>query len=641
VPREARDPVLLGLTASGLFGGAWYLLGGRGGLPYWLVTLTADVLYILFSAKVSRLGGTIGRAQPEPVLGVGEHAPRTPAPLVRRFWRAMTVAGLFFTAGDVVQVRLVLTDPGAGTVGTAQSALVAGGVLAVIAAMLTHPLGATGLERKRLWLDAGTVLTSVAVFAWYFLVSGAVGADPASTVTSIVGSALMLMAAFGLLKLILSGTAPFTLAAAAVGGTCAVVIGLLTALNPVLPHVADRGPWMVVHMLPGILFAATPRVQELQMRSRPDALAPRPRRAYSRLPYLAVVATQLLLVNALLRHGSGLRAWGATIGAITITALVLTRQVLAFHDNARLVDTLDESLLRLRRQEERFRSLVQHASDITMVTGKDGTIGYASPALERVLGFPPPYRSMHDVVNRIHPDDLPGWHRLNRRLRAAPGRDAAVQVRVRHATGSWRWLDVVAVNLLDNPSVDGIVYNARDVTEARELQDRLRHEATHDALTDLANRALFDERVRRVHEDGTETVTIFVIDLDDFKKINDSYGHAVGDALLVAVARRLRACVRPGDTVARLGGDEFAVLLADTTREHARVLADRMVLALAAPVQVEGHLLAAGASIGIATGDRADADRLLRDADAAMYTAKHSGKGGYSVTSGTVWEQMS
>jgi diguanylate cyclase (GGDEF)-like protein len=126
-----------------------------------------------------------------------------------------------------------------------------------------------------------------------------------------------------------------------------------------------------------------------------------------------------------------------------------------------------------------------------------------------------------------------------------------------------------------------------------------------------------------------------VIDLDGFKKVNDSYGHAAGDALLVAVAQRLRDCVRPGDTVARLGGDEFAVLLADTPPEHARALADRIGLTLAVPVEVEGHLLSVGASIGIATGDRADADRLLRDADAAMYAAKRS-----SVTPTPVWEQM-
>jgi diguanylate cyclase (GGDEF)-like protein/PAS domain S-box-containing protein len=336
-----------------------------------------------------------------------------------------------------------------------------------------------------------------------------------------------------------------------------------------------------------------------------------------------VVATQLLLLNDLLRHGSGARAWGATIGAITITGLVLTRQILAFHDNARLVTNLDESLLQLGRHEERFRSLLQHASDITMIAGKDGQIGYASPALERVLGFPPPYQSVRGIENRIHPDDQAGWHRFNVDLLDAPGGDAAMQLRIRHRDGSWRWLDVIAVNLLDNPSVSGVVYNARDVTEARELQDRLRHEATHDALTNLANRALFDERVRLV---DAGTVTIFVIDLDDFKRINDSYGHAVGDGLLVAVAQRLRECVRPCDTVARLGGDEFAVLLGDTSPAHARALADRMVLTLGVPVEVEGHLLPVGASIGIATGDRADADRLLRDADAAMYAAKNEAR---------------
>ncbi|HKS99177.1 MAG TPA: sensor domain-containing diguanylate cyclase [Rugosimonospora sp.] len=619
----ARDPVLLAQIAAAVLGSVWYLVGGAGPVPFWSIVLASDVLFVVLCHRVAVLGG------PE-------------APLVRRFWRAMTGGGCLFTIGDLTQVAAVVHDPRAGPVGTTQSSLVAAGVLCIISAMLTHPLGGQGTERKRLWLDAGTVMTSVAVFAWYFLVSGTLGRPgSASVVAAVTGSAVMLMAAFGLLKLILSGTAPFTLPAAVVGGTSALVIGLLTALTPVLPDTGYHGLLLVIRMLPSVLFAATPRVQEIQMRTRPDALAPRPRQPYSRLPYLAVGATQALLIQDMLRHGHGPATWGAMFGAAAITALVLTRQLLAFHDNARLVTTLDDSLLRLRRQEERFRSLVQHASDITVVAAEDGTIGYASPALERVLGFPPPYRSAGSLVEQVHRDDQDAYRTLHPRLMSRPGASVSIQLRVRHLDGSWRWLDVIAVNLLHDPSVGGVVYNARDVTEARQLQDRLQYEATHDALTRLANRALFDERVRAVDELGGERLAILVIDLDDFKKINDSYGHAVGDGLLVAVADRLRSCVRPTDTVARLGGDEFAVLLPGAAPEQACALADRMALALAVPVGVEGFQLAVGASIGVASGGREQAERLLRDADAAMYAVKHGGKGGYSVTSPAIWEQMS
>jgi diguanylate cyclase (GGDEF)-like protein/PAS domain S-box-containing protein len=317
---------------------------------------------------------------------------------------------------------------------------------------------------------------------------------------------------------------------------------------------------------------------------------------------------------------------------VGITALVLTRQLVSFHDNARLLSSLDASLLELRRQEERFRSLVQYGSDITVVDGEEG-ITYVSPSLLRVMGIDPEALTSEVLRALLHPDDAAMFGELELAVRASHGRTGSTQVRVRHADGGWRTLDVNAANMLDNPSVHGIVYNARDVTEARELQDRLRHEATHDALTHLANRALFDERVRmgdRRTGAIAGLVTVLAIDLDDFKQVNDEYGHHVGDALLVAVADRLRACVRPGDTVARLGGDEFAVLLPGTPPEYARQLADRMVSELAVPVPVGRHHLSIKASLGIASGHWQDADALLREADAAMYRVKHSGKGGYA-----------
>jgi diguanylate cyclase (GGDEF)-like protein len=124
-------------------------------------------------------------------------------------------------------------------------------------------------------------------------------------------------------------------------------------------------------------------------------------------------------------------------------------------------------------------------------------------------------------------------------------------------------------------------------------------------------------------------VGVLLIDLDDFKEINDTLGHHVGDAVLVAVAERLRQCVRQGDTVARLGGDEFAVLLPDSPPGQASSVAARITAVLAEPVLVEEHLLALRASIGVAAGGFGQADSLLREADAAMYLVKHNGKGGY------------
>jgi diguanylate cyclase (GGDEF)-like protein len=163
------------------------------------------------------------------------------------------------------------------------------------------------------------------------------------------------------------------------------------------------------------------------------------------------------------------------------------------------------------------------------------------------------------------------------------------------------------------------------------LQRQLSHQATHDTLTQLANRALFAERTAQaLAETGIRGSALALIDLDDFKAVNDRLGHAVGDALLVAVARRLRACVRRDDTVARLGGDEFAVLLLDVTAAEAEQITERIIHSLRTPVNADGHELLVQASVGLVDSTQGGgASELLRCADVAMYTAKEQGKSRY------------
>ena len=177
----------------------------------------------------------------------------------------------------------------------------------------------------------------------------------------------------------------------------------------------------------------------------------------------------------------------------------------------------------------------------------------------------------------------------------------------------------------------------RDTSDRKALE-AVTHQAFHDPLTDLANRALFTDRVAaalvRRGDSSTETVAVLLLDLDDFKTVNDSLGHAAGDELLVAVATRLRSCVRPGDTLARLAGDEFAVLLDDLDDERAAVaVAKRVGARLEAPFEIDEMEIAVRASIGISLGQTPDArpEDLMRDADVAMYEAKARGKGGFQV----------
>jgi len=239
---------------------------------------------------------------------------------------------------------------------------------------------------------------------------------------------------------------------------------------------------------------------------------------------------------------------------------------------------------------------------------------------------------------RVHPDDIDTFDALADRLAGTAGDApaASAQVRLRHTDGTYRWLDVVGADLRDHPSVRGVVYNARDITEARALQDKLLHQATHDALTGLANRVLFRDRAEqamRVAVRTREPVGLVALDLNGFKQVNDTLGHHSGDLLLKHVAGRLTECVRDTDTIARLGGDEFAIVLPNVTSvADATEVARRVLEAIRQPLHLDGQPAEVGASIGVAVfpehGD--DVELLLQRADSAMYAAKR-GKLGVCV----------
>jgi diguanylate cyclase (GGDEF)-like protein len=193
------------------------------------------------------------------------------------------------------------------------------------------------------------------------------------------------------------------------------------------------------------------------------------------------------------------------------------------------------------------------------------------------------------------------------------------------------------VNLLGDPDVQGVVVNLHDITERKQAEDALSYQAFHDALTGLANRALFHDRVehalQRDARQGADSVVIY-IDLDGFKTVNDSLGHEAGDHLIREVAARLSTAVRGSDTVARLGGDEFAILLEHNDRplDEAVVVAERVLEVLCMPVQLGDNLLSISASLGIAAADRdSTSSSLLRNADIAMYRAKIGGRGRWVV----------
>ena len=304
--------------------------------------------------------------------------------------------------------------------------------------------------------------------------------------------------------------------------------------------------------------------------------------------------------------------------------------------------------LHRRQGEARFRSLVAHASDLITVLDGEGVVTYQSPSIERVLG----YRS-HEVEGRrfdrlLVESDRP----LLAQLIALDGPGEAeghtIECSVLHRDGTPLTFEVQHTDLLHDEHVHGIVLNSRDVSERKAFEEQLAHQAFHDPVTKLANRALFSDRVEHAlmrSTRGIPEIAVMFIDLDDFKTVNDSLGHTAGDEVLQEVGRRLKIAVRPTDTVARFGGDEFAVLLdgVDGSADAADA-ASRILRALELPIEIDGKNVVPRASVGICLVgedlETPEATELLRNADVAMYMAKRDSKGSYRVFEPTMHERV-
>jgi diguanylate cyclase (GGDEF)-like protein/PAS domain S-box-containing protein len=340
------------------------------------------------------------------------------------------------------------------------------------------------------------------------------------------------------------------------------------------------------------------------------------------------------------------RSMGGTAPAELAPLIALVDEAYRQHDVDRSLlehaletvsDELTQRYRELREKEERFlHSLVQHSSDVITIVDVDSTIRFHSPSAERVLGYTTAELTGIPLVSLLHPDD--GASALALLEEVARSREFAVPVewRLRHRQGHWLSVETVASHLEERAALRGVVLNTRDISERKALEAKLAHQAFHDPLTGLANRALFRDRLEHALQRAQrhrKPLAVMFLDLDDFKTINDTLGHAEGDRLLLAVASRLLECVRLADTVARLGGDEFAILLEEETDpDNVITVARRLADAMQSAFIVESREIIIGASIGIARGTaESTVDDLLRDADVAMYMAKSRGKRTFQI----------
>ncbi|MFN7531496.1 MAG: putative bifunctional diguanylate cyclase/phosphodiesterase [Gemmatimonas sp.] len=614
--------VLALLVAYAMAITAWFAAGANPGTP----GLPAQLLLPMPVAAVSLL--LAWRAARDLTLDPG----------TRRFWRIMMLALAFVPAEQLAGWLPEAIDQ------RVRDLLLMGATLAVpgvtfVALMQLPSAPRAWVDRLKLYLDMATVAIGGALLAWFNVTTVAVFLDGARRLW------FVLLHAQGVLDLMLvlvasvvwRRTAPqhrpntLVVVGAALlvhflGHTAAVVQMLGGAPHPDVMH--------IVNPIAIALIGAAAWMSRGRLRHR-DARPPWERRAPSSsvLPYAATLPGFVLLLKVAFEQDAQPLA-GLAVGAVALALLAFARQGVSSRE---AVVALAESAA--RQNEARFRALVQHSSDVITIVDADGTIRYASPSMATVFGHDPSRLVGTNLLHLLHPDDVHAATGFLDELSGITDQTGATspgvlkcEWRLRDAQGQWLTVDNVGTNLLREPVIGGLVLNTRDVTEQSVIKQQYMHQAFHDPLTDLANRSLFLYQVGHAlarHSRQTHPVTVLFLDLDNFKTVNDSLGHAEGDRLLVEAARRLARCVRSNDLIARLGGDEFAVLVEDAESvDEVLVMATRIVEALTRPFMLAGKEVFVNASIGIARSARGEgADELVRNADVAMYVAKTRGKG--------------
>ena len=510
--------------------------------------------------------------------------------------------------------------------------------------LLGYPLLAAGLlmfirarqPRYRLTAAIDAVLIGLAavLVLWLLVIDGVIHAETIPlaerlvTIAYPVGDALVMAAAAYLLLTGRNGRRSLYLLVASLGAMLiGDVIETVLGVTNAYPAPSDAF-WFVSYALFG-LAALDPSMAKIGEPSERPIVA----ESSGRLLLIGIAITMLPLFALYQRFFSNhidLPLIG--LAGVGVIAAILLRM----HELGAV----------LGRSERRYASLLANASDAFAVVAADGRFRYVSPASERVLGYPIKETMSRSALELIHPRTRQRAQAVLRRVAATPGALEEVELPVRRADGEWRWLSITATNRTDDPIVDGVVLNYRDVTEHKELEERLHRQAFTDALTGLANRPLFIDRLDHVlarrRREGESAFAVLFLDVDDFKTVNDSLGHSAGDQLLVTLGHRLQGTLRPDDTAARLGGDEFAVLLERTAERDARQVANRLLAYLAEPVVIGEHAVHVTVSLGIAmdVGEvHATADDVLRDADLAMYSAKSSAPGTYAVYEPAMYAQ--
>jgi diguanylate cyclase (GGDEF)-like protein/PAS domain S-box-containing protein len=349
------------------------------------------------------------------------------------------------------------------------------------------------------------------------------------------------------------------------------------------------------------------------------------------LPYVPVAVAAVI---AVLKNVSGppeaLLLWDLMV----VVALVIVRQFIVIVDNQTLSQKLALQTAALRDSEEHFRSLVQNSGDVVVLADAEGVVRFVSTSIDRFFAYTSTELAGQPFSALLHPDDQPAFAGGLKKALTASALPVAVDCRFRHKLGSWTHCEVTITNLLHRSSSQALVLNIRDVTDRKEMEDRLAYLGAHDPVTNLPNRIAFRKLIDEALERSApgRAIAVLALDIDDFKLVNDALGHRAGDDVLGMVGGRLGKIVSAGDVVARIGADEFGILMKTVLNEdQPSHLAERIFQHFRAPFKVDEREMVMRLSIGIAAQAALEdtAENLMRNADLALNAAKTRGKGRY------------
>ncbi len=616
-----------------------------GAPPVWIETLCIGLVIYVIICSVWMITGLGGESVRHYVGLLGD----TPASLValivtiaatrrmaagttRTAWACLSLALALYVAGTTICVVSWLQgrDPFPGY---ADCFFLAFYPVFMTAVALMIRAAAVKIRWTQFLLDTTVLVTGFGAFFWFLIIrpaSSGTEIDFVKYTLSLVYIALNCVLVLGLGVLLLAGagnrsprSVPLLLT---LGFTMMLLGDVMWSVAKITGHYLSGDLQDVLYVACYVPLAAAGREQ---MRTHASTSASIVSQGFAQaLPYAAMLTA--LGVLASLTHGD-LRnpATVMTLVVFALALLVMVRQALAMREEA-----LTRERRAARLVEERYASLIANASDVILTVDADGTLKFASPACERTLGLRPDKVAGKNLLGVWAGEDAD-------RLRAFLGEVAATSgepvgpVEMRIDRGRERYvLEIVGSNLTNDPAVQGLALNLRDITERKALEEQLRQLAFHDSLTLLANRSLFRDRLQHsltLAQRAHNQMAVMFVDLDNFKSVNDSLGHDVGDRLLQAVAQRLVKSTRFSDTVARLGGDEFAILLEGVSAiGEVELLAAALIEHLDQPFNLGGTEVRVSASIGVAFSTyESSAEALLGKADIAMYHAKAAGKNRY------------